>query len=54
MFTSEVLDRAKRYTLDALFSIRADALRHGNHHLVADCDLHIEARYYLIAQGLLA
>ncbi|WP_454260322.1 hypothetical protein [Pseudoxanthomonas mexicana] len=54
MFTSDVLDRAKRYTLAALYSIRADSLRHGNRYLVADCDLHIEARYYLIAHGLLA
>ena len=54
MFTSEVLDRAKRYTLASLYTIRARALRHGNRHLVADCDLHIEARLHLIAHGLLA
>jgi len=54
MFTSEVLDRAKRYTLASLYSIRADALRHGNRDLAADCDLHIEARFHLITLGLLA
>ncbi len=54
MFTSEVLDRAKRYTLAALHAIRADALRHGNRDLAADCTLHIEARYHLISLGLLA
>ena len=54
MFTSEVLDRAERYTLASLYSIRADALRHGNRDLAADCALHIEARYHLIARGMLA
>jgi hypothetical protein len=54
MFTSDVLDRAKRYTLAALYAIRADAIRHRNRELAADCDLHIEARFHLITLGLLA